>query len=146
MAVGVFINAPNWHYWHHCQLCMPIYFQFPSLFAIKDVKIDANRCKRIIFQGCLHWSNSFLMVSKMKLANRHSYIVESLQKSSNIHVCMYVVYCSVVSRCNYLRTSNAPLIIINYSVFERLLPLTDITFWFRMGNAYLAKSRQVISD
>ena len=31
------------------------------------------------------------------------------------------------------------LIKINYSDFERLLPLTDITFWFRIGNAYLAR-------
>ena len=33
----VFTNAQNWQCWHYCQLCIPIYFPFPSLFVPYDV-------------------------------------------------------------------------------------------------------------
>ena len=33
---GFFTNAPNWQYCHYCQLCIPIYLQFSSLFATYD--------------------------------------------------------------------------------------------------------------
>ena len=32
-TIGFFTNAQSWQYWHYCQLCNPIYLQFPSLFA-----------------------------------------------------------------------------------------------------------------
>ena len=29
-----FTNAKHWHHWHYCQLCIPIYLQFRSLYVI----------------------------------------------------------------------------------------------------------------
>ena len=36
VQIGFFTNTQNWQHWHYCQLCIPIYLQFPSLFATYD--------------------------------------------------------------------------------------------------------------
>ena len=37
LSFGFFTKTQNWQYWHYCQLCIPIYMQFPSLFTPHDV-------------------------------------------------------------------------------------------------------------
>ena len=37
VTFGFFTNAQHWQYLHYCQLCIPIYLQFPSLFATYDI-------------------------------------------------------------------------------------------------------------
>ena len=37
LPIGFFTNTQNWQHWHYCQFCIPIYLQFPSLFATYDV-------------------------------------------------------------------------------------------------------------
>ena len=59
-TVDIFTKTQNWRYWHYCQLCIPIYLQFPSLFAqygISKYEIRYQFVKGIKFQGYRpHWS------------------------------------------------------------------------------------------
>ena len=35
--IEFFTNIQGWQYWHYCQLCVPTYLQFSSLFITTDV-------------------------------------------------------------------------------------------------------------
>ena len=64
-TIGFFTNTHNWQCWHCCQLCIPIYLEFPFYLhhmRLVNVKLDVSGCRRIIFQGCtLDWRSSLLM-------------------------------------------------------------------------------------
>ena len=36
-AMVVFINTQKCQHWHYCQICIPTYLQFSSLYAPHDV-------------------------------------------------------------------------------------------------------------
>ena len=48
----VFSNAQNWHYWHHCQLCIPTYLiPTNSLLLLPPANVV---CEGYVFTGvCL---------------------------------------------------------------------------------------------
>ena len=65
-AFGYLTNTQNWQYWYYCQLCIPIYLQFPSFLhhiMLVNVVLEVCGCKRIIFAGCkLYWHSKFLTI------------------------------------------------------------------------------------
>ena len=46
-SIKVFTNAQYWQYWHYCQICIPIYFQFSSLSAPYHVSKCEIRCQGV---------------------------------------------------------------------------------------------------
>ena len=53
----VFTNTQSWQCWHYCQLCIPIYLLFPTLFFYNYVSKCEIRFERIPdtvirFRGC----------------------------------------------------------------------------------------------
>ena len=78
-TVGFLTSTQNWQYWHHYQLFISVYLQFPSLIA-PNVKLDVSGFKGIMFQGCrFPWSSSFSIAQlKQSWQYWHSCIAESL--------------------------------------------------------------------
>ena len=45
LLLEVFTNTQYWHYYHYCQLCIPIYLLITSLCESYDASIYENRCQ-----------------------------------------------------------------------------------------------------
>ena len=105
---GFFTNTQNWQCWHYCQLCIPTYFQFSSLFAPYDVSKCDTRYQWIqtdyisILKTLL-----FLFISngraKTKLAILAFLYCEEFVKNPN-EMSKTVFRESVVRTCNTIKS------------------------------------------
>ena len=96
LSFGVFTNTQIWQYYHYCQLCISLYFQFHYLhhMMLVNVKLHVRGCKRIIIKGCrLHYSSSFLMVQlKQRWQYWHFCIAESLWRTVLSSVSLFFLF------------------------------------------------------